>query len=86
MEKAEGLTLLPDRKTIAIVNDNDFGVAVSNDNGKGITDLNYDALTKKWTLDSKETPTNVSFSANSPAERKNAIWFFTISDFNKLLK
>ena len=86
MEKAEGLTLLPDGKTIAIVNDNDFGVAVSTDHGEGITDLTYDAASKKWTLDSKEIPTNVSFSANSPAERKNVIWLFTLSNLNKLLK
>ena len=86
MEKAEGLTLLPDGKTIAIVNDNDFGVAVSTDNDKNITDLNYDSITKQWTLDSVEMPTNVKFSPNSPAERKNVIWLFTLSDLNKLLK
>lgn len=86
MEKAEGLTLLPDGKTIAIVNDNDFGVAISTDHGENISDLSYDSETKKWTLDSKEIPTNVTFSANSPAERKNVIWLFTISDFNKLVK
>ncbi|MES1038293.1 esterase-like activity of phytase family protein [Peribacillus simplex] len=86
MEKAEGLTLLPDRKTLAIVNDNDFGVAVSTDNGEKITDLSYDSLTKKWTLDSKEIPTNVKFSANSPTERKNVVWLFTIPELTKLLK
>lgn len=86
MEKAEGLTLLPDGKTIAIVNDNDFGVAVSTDHGENISDLSYNSESKKWTLDSKEIPTNVTFSANSPAERKNVIWLFTISDFNKLVK
>ena len=85
-KKQKVLTLLPDGKTIAIVNDNDFGVAVSTDNDKNITDLTYDSVTKKWTLDSVEIPTNVKFSANSPAERKNVIWLFTISDLNKLLK
>ncbi|MGM0881355.1 MAG: esterase-like activity of phytase family protein [Bacillota bacterium] len=86
MEKAEGLTLLPDGKTIAIVNDNDFGVAVSTDNGEDITDLSYDSATKQWSLDSQVIPTNVQFSVNSPAERKNVIWLFTISDLHKQLK
>lgn len=86
MEKAEGITLLPDHKTIAIVNDNDFGVAVSTDHGENITDLNYDAETKKWTLNNKEMLTNVKFSANSPAEGKNVIWLFAISDLNKMVK
>jgi hypothetical protein len=85
-EKAEGLTLLPDGKTLAIVNDNDFGAAVSTDNGEDITDLSYDSATKQWTLDSKVIPTNVQFSVNSPAERQNVIWLFTISDLHKQLK
>lgn len=86
MEKAEGLTLLPDRNTLAIVNDNDFGVATSTDNGEKIDDLTYDALTKQWSLGSKVIPTNAKYGVNSPAERKNVLWLVTIPGLSKQLK
>lgn len=44
MEKAEGIALLPDRKTIVVVNDNDFGVSLAPNAGVTFADYTLDAL------------------------------------------
>lgn len=80
-EKAEGITMLPDKKTIAIINDNDFEIAVSATDEEGndvsITDYTYDADTKKLSVDGKESNLNISLVKN---QEESELWTIELKD------
>lgn len=70
-EKAEGMTLLPDHQTIAIINDNDFGVSLElsdKENKKAkIDDYVYHA-NGGFTLNDKKANPKILLVKNSPDE------------------
>lgn len=86
IEKAEGLALLPDRKTIAVVNDNDFGIAIKATDAKvpnaEVEDYTYNANTKQFTYNKDKTVHDVTLGLqkNPPSEQESQIWFFTLPE------
>lgn len=86
IEKAEGLALLPDRKTIAVVNDNDFGIAIKATDPKvadaEVEDYTYNANTKQFTYNKDNTVHDVTLGLqkNAPSEQESQIWFFTLPE------
>lgn len=86
IEKAEGLALLPDRKTIAVVNDNDFGIAIKATDPKvpnaAVDDYTYNANTKQFTYNKDNTVHDVTLGLqkNPPSEQESQIWFFTLPE------
>ena len=76
-EKAEGICMVDD-KTIAVINDNDFGIVtkvVDEENPDAdITDYVYDSEAKVYTYEDKEATPVISIEENTePAQ----IWIFT---------
>lgn len=86
IEKAEGLALLPDRKTIAVVNDNDFGIDIKATDPKvanaEVDDYTYNANTKQFTYNKDNTVHDVTLGLqkNAPSEQESQIWFFTLPE------
>ena len=86
IEKAEGLALLPDRRTIAVVNDNDFGMDIAVTDKKAVDpdvpDYTYDSDKKVIIYNKDKSVHKVKFSLkkNAPAEQESQIWFFTLPE------
>lgn len=83
-EKAEGLVLLPDRRTIAVINDNDFGITIGVTDparpNADVTDYSYDAATGTVTdKDGKKVPqAKFYLRPNDPSEQETRLLFFTL--------
>ncbi len=83
IEKAEGLVLLPDRKTIAVVNDNDFGIQIKvNDpenKNADLDDYTYDADKKVFLYKGAEhKKVKMEITQNSKEERESQLWLFKL--------
>ncbi|HWR09344.1 esterase-like activity of phytase family protein [Sporomusa sp.] len=82
-EKAEGLTMLPDKKTIAVTNDNDFGIAIEVVDPKNpkaeITDY---TLLQDGSFRYKNEPAQpqITIVANDEAERNQYIWMIELPE------
>lgn len=72
-EKAEGLTLLPDNKTIAIINDNDFGMMINED----LKGYNYDADKNQLYLNGKEVNQKLTLKKNTESSQ---LWLITLKE------
>lgn len=81
-EKAEGITLLPDRKTLAIINDNDFGITTkakaSDSNDPDVGDYIYRAATKD-VVNKKGQPVKLNLSMDKGPDQTE-LWLITMAD------
>ena len=80
-EKAEGLVLFNDNKSLAIINDNDFGIKTVTEDpdteDADITDYLYDFENKTYTLEDKEANPSISIAAN---EEKSELWILEFEE------
>ncbi|MGN0908347.1 MAG: esterase-like activity of phytase family protein, partial [Succinivibrio sp.] len=72
IEKAEGLAMLPDRRTLVVTNDNDFGLELKASDPRhagtkiGKYELGGDGT---WTLDGEKADVRLDFGRNDPKEQ-----------------
>jgi len=80
-EKAEGITLLPDNKTIVVINDNDFEIGMSatdeNNEKVAISDYTYDSQTKEFIKEDNVSDVNIALNKNS---EESEIWTIKLKD------
>lgn len=81
IEKAEGITILPDNKTIAVVNDNDFGIATKiydpEHKKSKMEDYIYDGNQKEFIYKGEIAhKAKVIMTQNDKSERESQIWLF----------
>jgi hypothetical protein len=77
VEKAEGLTMLPDKKTIVVVNDNDFGMMLNlQDTENKNAEIGDYTLTTDGTLKVKDKAANpvLKIVPNSEVEQNMYMW------------
>ncbi|MDU4959064.1 MAG: esterase-like activity of phytase family protein [Sporomusaceae bacterium] len=82
-EKAEGLFLMPDQKTIVVTNDNDFGMAMAvEDATNGATEPGDYTLQENGAFSYEGKPANprMHIVANAPEERQQSIWFIELQE------
>ena len=80
-EKAEGLALI-DSKTLAVANDNDFGVKVAMQNpveGKKLKDYRVN-VEGKLTLEDKPVETTLSVKPLKKPESDSELWIVTLPE------
>lgn len=70
-EKAEGITLLPNKKTIVVINDNDFGMTIK----QNVKNYYYDGSSKKLYKNNQETQENFILKDN---EEKSQLWLINL--------
>jgi hypothetical protein len=80
-EKAEGLALI-DRKTLAIANDNDFGVkAVMQNPVKGKKRKDYQVTGQgTLTIDDKPVATTIGLKPLEKPESDSELWIITLAE------
>lgn len=83
IEKAEGITMLPDKKTVVVTNDNDFGMTMAVDDpenqkakvGKYV--LNADG---SFTYKGKTANPRIHIVPNEESEQAQYIWFIKLPE------
>lgn len=81
IEKAEGITMLPDKKTIVVTNDNDFGMTmeVEDPENQNTETINYVLHNDgTFTYKSKVAAPVMHVVPNEDTERKQVIWFIEL--------
>jgi len=80
-EKAEGITMLSDKKTIVVINDNDFEIAINATDEEGnsvnITDYTYDASSKEMSIEDKESNPTIELVKNT---EESEVWTIELKD------